>query len=105
MDTKENFVPARATGTACGCKLQCFENVSPQERQRVLDFYGLADYNQQNIHLHAMMDSQDIKKVGAQGRHGMADGVKQKKRKYSYMNTGYIHKTKRGSRYDNKLFS
>ena len=78
-------MPARATGPACGCKLQCFENVSPEERQRVFDFfYGLADYNQQNIHLHAMMDSKDIKRVGAHGRNGVADGVKQKKRKYSY---------------------
>ena len=85
-NTKERFVPARETGPACGCKLQCFENVSPEERKRILDFfYGLADYNQQNIHLHAMMDRKDIKRVGAQGQHGLADGVKSQKRKCSYV--------------------
>ena len=48
-------------------------------------FYGLADYNQQNIHLHAMVDRKDIKRVGTQGQHGLADGVKRQKRKYSYV--------------------
>lgn len=85
-NTKERFVHARETGPACGCKLQCFENVSPEERKRILDFFnGLADYNQQNIHLKAMIDSKDIKRVGAHGQHGLADGVKQQKRKSSYV--------------------
>ena len=38
-NTKERYVPARETGVACGCKLQCFENVSPEERKRILDFF------------------------------------------------------------------
>lgn len=85
-NTKERFVHARETGSACGCKLECFENVSPEERKRILDFFNtLANYNQQNVHLQAMIDNKDIKRVGAQGQHGLTEGVKQQKRKSSYV--------------------
>lgn len=85
-NTKERFVHARETGSACGCKLECFENVSPEERKRILDFFNtLANYNQQNVHLQAMIDNKDIKRVGAQGQHRLTEGVKQQKRKSSYV--------------------
>ena len=49
------FVHARETGPACGCKLNCFENVNAEERKRVIDFLnGLADYNKQNLLLKGM---------------------------------------------------
>ena len=32
-----------------------------------------------------MVDRKDIKRVGTQGQHGLADGVKRQKRKYSYV--------------------
>ena len=79
------FVPARVTGPDCGYKLECFQNVDEEERKRILEsFNGLADYNLQNIYLRGLIDSREIRRVGAQGMYGKADGEKNQKRKCSY---------------------
>ena len=77
---------------SCSASRMC----PPEDRKRILDFFNeLGDYNQQNIHLHVMIDSKDIRRVGAQGQHGLANKEKEQKRMFT-MFTGCIHETTKG---------
>lgn len=66
-------------------ELESFQKVEKEERKKIIErFNGLEDYNLQNIYLKGLIDSREIKRVGPQGRNGVADGMKEQKRKCLY---------------------
>ena len=55
-NSKGVLVPARASGDHCKCKLNCFVNISANDRAKILEeFNDLASFDVQNGYLHGLI--------------------------------------------------
>lgn len=56
-------VPARSTGEACNCRNKCYDFLSQEEKERVIEaFNALSNKDLQDAHLFGLNKSRDVKR-------------------------------------------